>query len=107
MIRRWLFRGPAPAADRAATEAEARRDFLEALIEAKDDRIRELTARVAELEATSVEQARQLRIARTVAAVPQWMSEDSRNRTKRLDDMTTAVVSSEVVRRAAQRARRR
>lgn len=30
MIRRWLFRGPAPRADREATRAEAYTDFLEA-----------------------------------------------------------------------------
>lgn len=30
MIRRLLFRGPAPAADREATRAEAYTDFLEA-----------------------------------------------------------------------------
>lgn len=36
VIRRRLFRGPAPRAEREATKAEAHVDFLEARIEALD-----------------------------------------------------------------------
>lgn len=44
MIRRLLFRGPAPAAARMETEAEAQRAFRLALDEARCERIAELEA---------------------------------------------------------------
>lgn len=51
LIRRWRYRGAAPAPERAAVELEAAVDLRDALLEAKAARIAELEGELAKTKA--------------------------------------------------------
>lgn len=116
MIRRWLFRGPAPAADRALTEREALADlrsaeieqglrsqvaYLGALLEARGERVAELEQHLVAERAKVVRLEADLRIARTVGAIPLPWESNHTLRAQHLDGMKTSVVPSALIRKAA------
>lgn len=106
MIRRLLFRGPAPAADRAATEAEAQRAYREALDEARRERIAELERLLAAERAENVRLRAKLRVGEVMAGTEEWMRRPARA-ARNLDTEITSVVPADVLRRAAAKGRHR
>ncbi len=106
MIRRLLFRGPAPAADRVATEAEAQRAYRLVLDEARVERIQELERQLAAERAENERLRNELRIARVVERIPQWMDAHHQIRAARLDGMKTSVVPASLVRKLVKGHRR-
>jgi hypothetical protein len=106
VIRRLLFRGPAPAADRAATEAEAQRAYREALDEARRERIAELERDLAAERAENIQLRAKLRVANHLAGAQEWMRAPARA-ARNLDVEITSVVPADVLRRAAAKGRHR
>ena len=106
MIRRLLFRGPAPAADRREVEAEAQRDIRRAATEAQAQRIDELERQLAERDAQIIRLTARLRVAEVVQDTPRWMDAKARA-ARNLDTEITSVVPADVLRRAVQKARKR
>lgn len=96
MIRRWLFRGPAPAADRARTEAEAQRDVRRAATEAQAQRIEELERLVAERDAQIIRLTARLRVAEVVEHTTRWMDRPARAARIADPDLTSVVPVSAI-----------
>jgi hypothetical protein len=105
MIRRLLFRGPAPREARAETEAEAQRAYRKALDEARCERIAELEQRLA-LAVTEIVQLRaKLRVAQHVAGAQEWMRAPARA-ARNLDPELTSVVPASLIRKPEKGRRR-
>jgi hypothetical protein len=97
---RWTtrFRGPAPAAARAATEAEAQRDARRAATEALEQQVEALKQQLAERDALIVRLTARLRVAEVVEHTTQWMKAPARA-ARNLDPDLTSVVPASLIRK--------
>lgn len=104
MIRRWLFRGAAPAAARAEVRAEAQIDLRDGQIEGLRDALaacrRAATERIAELERENIQLKAKLRVAEYVQQTPQWMATGRRDKARASTDVPTRVLPAELFRRS-------
>jgi hypothetical protein len=106
VIRRWLFRGPAPAADRKATEREALADLRSAEIEQQlradnaglKRMLAERDATIAERDAQIIRLTARLRVAEVVQDTTQWMRAPARA-ARNLDAGITSVVPASLIRK--------
>lgn len=91
---RWLFRGPAPAADRLATELEAQRAYHAAVDEARLERIAELE-RALEAANTELAHAKAALAGRGVEA---YFQAGLRARRRLAEEPTVAVSHADMLR---------